>query len=335
MKKYLATALALAGIIACNKVENVGPQPNAAIGFADSFVEIKTRAAADPSITTESIKEFSVWGFMDDTKAAVFNGQTVSKNNDGTWSYENLQYWLPSHTYYFGAIAPVGHQDITVDTSGANQYGLGKVAFTNTDGSVDLIYASKEVTTSDDVINDAPGKVQLQFAHLLSKVKFTFTNGFTTENTTLKVENITMTAPKAGEINLAQEDWWTNNAWVVTTEGLVLDFGDVNGGNALAATQTAECETERLTIPDDETRTYTIKFDVSLYVGTYETPAYTVTREVELTKQALKIGKNYNFKTVIGPENIHPDGPLKPIEFEVIEVKEWIEDTALALPLAK
>jgi hypothetical protein len=205
-------------------VENVGPQPNAAIGFADSFVEIKTRAAADPSITTESIREFSVWGFMDDTKAAVFNGQTVSKNNDGTWSYEKLQYWLPSHTYYFGAIAPVGHQDITVNTSGANQYGLGKVAFTNTDGSVDLIYASKEVTTSDDVINDAPGKVQLQFAHLLSKVKFTFTNGFTTENTTLKVENITMTAPKAGEINLAQEDWWTNNAWVATTEGLVLSY---------------------------------------------------------------------------------------------------------------
>jgi hypothetical protein len=329
MKKYFVAALALAGMFACSRVENVGPQPNAAIRFADSFVEIKTRAAADPSTTTESISEFVVWGFMDDTQAAVFNGATVTKQTDGTWTYGDLQYWLPSHTYYFGAVSPVGHKDVTIDVAGANEYGLGEISFVNTDGSVDLLYAAKSVTTSNDVISVDPGKVQLQFSHLLSKVKFTFTNGFTTENTTLKVENITMTAPSEGKINLAQEDWWTNNAWVITKEdGLVLDFGSVKGGAALAATETSECDTERLTIPHSATHVYTITFDVKLYVGDYATPAYAVTREVKLTDQPLKIGKNYNFKTTIDYSNIHPDGPLKPIEFEVIEVKEWVEDTA-------
>ena len=196
----------------------------------------------------------------------------------------------------------------------------------NTDGSMDLIYASKSVTTSSDVIAVDPGKVHLQFAHLLSKVKFTFTNGFTTENTKLTVTDITMTAPKAGSINLAQEDWWTSNAWVVSQEGLVLNFGDVYNGQKLAATDVAECANECFTIPDDNTRAYTIKFNVNLYIGTYDVPALTVAREVTLTGQALKIGKKYNFKTTIGPENILPEGPLKPIEFEVIEVKEWVEE---------
>jgi hypothetical protein len=54
---------------------------------------------------------------------------------------------------------------------------------------------------------------------------------------------------------------------------------------------------------------------------------------VTLTGQALKIGKNYNFKTIIGPDNIHPDGPLKPIEFDIIEVKEWEQEPPIALPL--
>ena len=330
MKKYLAAALALAGIIACNKVEITGPQANPEIAFADSFVEIKTRTAEDPSITTGTITAFDAWSFMDDTKALILNKERVTKVNDA-WEYKNLQYWLPSHTYYFGAIAPVDHTNISVSTTDANKHGLGTVTFTNLDGTDDLIYASKSVTTGADVINNAPGKISLQFAHLLSKVKFTFVNGFSTENATLAVRNIKMIVPKAGTITLAQESWWTKDSWTMTEDGLTLDFGSVNGGNVLAATKGDECAYERLTIPTDDKYTYTITFDVALYMGTYETPAYTTTRTVTLTGQALKIGKNYYFKTVIGPENIHPDGPLKPIEFDVITVNSWEEGTAATI----
>ena len=47
------------------------------------------------------------------------------------------------------------------------------------------------------------------------------------------------------------------------------------------------------------------------------------------TGQALKIGKNYNITASINAENLE----LIPIEFDVIEVKEWVPDTALELPL--
>ena len=340
MKKLFVTAFAFASIIACNKVEQIGPKANPEIAFGDSFVEIKTRAdegtpaEEDYLLTTANINAFDVWAFMDDTDAMVLNEKRVTKTEEG-WEYENLQYWLGGHTYYFGAIAPVDKDNISINTSGANTYGLGEITFTNLDGKDDLVYASKAVKTEEDIINNDPGKVSLQFAHLLSKVKFTFTNGFTTDNTKITIKNLKMNAPKAGTLNLAQQDWWSNNAWVVTEEGLTLDFGDVNGGEKMGPVVTADCAHELLTIPDDATRTYTITFDVALYMGTYETPAYSVTRTVKLTDQELKIGKNYNFKATIGPENIHPDGPLQPIEFDIIEVNGWEEGVVNPLPLAK
>ncbi len=335
MKKYLLTALAFAGIVACNKVENIGPKAEPAITFGDSFVEVKTRAAADPQITTGSIDKFYAWAYVNDQSAMVLDKELVTKDAAKGWTYENIQYWLPSSTYYFGAIAPVGDdKGITVNTATANEYGLGSVEFVNKDGSVDLIYAAKSVTTDADVVNKDPGKVELQFSHLLSKVKFTFTNGFVTDNAKMTIKNIKMEVPKSGTLNLAQEDWWSTNAWAVTSDKLTLEFGDVNGGNKLEATKGDECANVRFTIPDDDTRLYTITFDVALYLGTYETPAYQVSRTVELTKQEFKIGKSYNFKTTIGPENIHPDGPLRPIVFDV-EVKPWEEATANQLPLKK
>ena len=151
MKKIFYGALALAAVVACNKNVEVSQQSPAAISFDNAFVEIKTRAAQDPSITTASIDAFDVWGYMDNTAAVVFDAERVTKGENG-WSYQNIQYWSPNHNYYFGAIAPVDNDNIVVDTSTADEYGLGKVTFTNVDGTVDLIYASKKVTTGADVI---------------------------------------------------------------------------------------------------------------------------------------------------------------------------------------
>lgn len=321
MKKIFYGALALAAIVACNKDVEVKQETPAAITFDNSFVEIKTRAAADPSITTASIDAFDVWAYMDNTAAVVLDAERVTKGADG-WSYENLQYWTANHSYYFGAIAPVDNENIKVDTATADEYGLGKVTFTNVDGTVDLIYASKKVVTGADVLYNDPGKVHLQFAHQLAKVKFTFTNGFTNKNTKVVVKDIKMVAPASGYVELATGKWWAE-----TNSTVALAFGDVNAGAQLEINETAECDNERLTIPCDENRTYTITFTVELYHGTYDVPAYSEQKEITITGQALKIGKNYNFTATINAENLD----LLPIEFDVIEVNEWVEDTAKEL----
>ena len=316
MKKVFLTALSLLAFASCNNDCVVDAPAPAAIEFEDSFVEIKTRAAIDPSITTATIDAFDVWGFMNAPTGVVFNCDRVSKGANG-WKYKNIQYWTPNNNYYFAAVAPVDDSNITVDASGMNTTGLGKISFTNAAGTCDLLYATKNVTTGN-VIADKPEAVKLQFAHLLSKIKFTFTNGFPNPYTTVNVTNVCISnAPKSGEINLAQEGWYTNNAWTITEAGATINFGNIDTANGFAQGESAFSEYERFTIPADANRSYTISFDVELIHG--DQTANVVTKTVELSGVEFKIGKSYNLKADITPANLG----LVPIEFEVV-VEDWV-----------
>lgn len=321
MKKILLSAFAIFAMMACNNEEPVRLQEQSLITFEDSFVEAKTRAAVDPSITTGTIDAFDVWGFINQPSGVIFNAERVTKSGN-EWGYTNLQYWMPEKPYYFHAVAPVDDANIVVDTKEMNTDGLGTISFTNVDGTTDLLYASKHVATGSDVINNPPAPVELKFMHLLSKIKFTFTNGFTTNNTSLKVTDIKITtAPAKGSIavNKDREDF----AWdLVQGETTELAFGDVNGGAALAALASDECAAERLTIPADATRNYTITFTLELFYG--DQSAGVSNKTVTLENQEFAIGKNYNITATINHENFYNEA-LNPIEFTVVEVEKWDE----------
>ena len=321
MKKILLSAFAIFAMMACNNEEPVRLQEQSLITFEDSFVEAKTRAE-DPSITTGSIDAFDVWGFINQPSGVVFNQERVTKSEEG-WGYKNLQYWMPEKSYYFHAVAPVDDENIVVDTKEMNTDGLGTISFTNVDGTTDLLYASKHVATGSDVINNAPAPVELKFMHLLSKIKFTFTNGFLTDNTSLKVTNIKITnAPAKGSIAVNKER--ENFSWtLVQGETTELAFGDVNGseGEALASLESNDCAAERLTIPADATRNYTITFTLELFYG--DQSAGKNDKVVTLENQEFAIGKNYNITATINKDNFY-DEALKPIEFTV-EVEDWKE----------
>ena len=322
MKKILLSAFAIFAMMACNNEEPVRLQEQSLITFEDSFVEAKTRAAedSDPSITTTTINAFDVWGFINQPSGVVFNQERVTMSEEG-WGYKNLQYWMPEKSYYFHAVAPVDDANIVVDTKEMKTAGLGTISFTNVDGTTDLLYASKHVSTVGvDVINNAPS-VELKFMHLLSKIKFTFTNGFPNENTSLKVTDIKITnAPAKGSIavNKEREEF----AWeLVQGETTELAFGNVNGGEAFASGEPKDCAFERLTIPADATRNYEITFTLELFYGNQL--AGESTKELTLENQEFAIGKNYNIKATINSDNFY-DEALEPIKFDV-EVEPWVE----------
>ena len=137
MKKLLIGVLAIASLVACNKNEVIEQLASPAIQFENSFVDNATRAAVDPSTTTENLTQFEVYGFMDNPSGVVFDAELVS-GSGSNWSYANTQYWESGHTFYFGALAPVA--GYTLDKSTASVNGIGTVTFTN-DGETDLIYA--------------------------------------------------------------------------------------------------------------------------------------------------------------------------------------------------
>lgn len=317
MKKLFVLALAFMAFASCNKVESIETAAEH-ISFGNAFVEAKTRDAVDPSTTTASISAFDAWAFMDVPTGTVLDKERVTKNGD-EWSYDNLQYWLANHNYYFYAVSPVDDANVIVDASGINATGLGVVTFTNDEGTCDLLYAEKHVKTPE--VMGAMPKVQLQFAHLLSKLKFTFVNSFTNANAHLAVKNVVITnAPGQATIALNSAD----AAWTLAKNTTTLEFGDVNGGNPfdLGLANKKECASERLTIPADKNQIYNIEFTLVLYYG--DQVAMESHKKVTLSNQAFVAGKHYNLVADINPENF-AETALQPIIFDVVGVDEWDE----------
>lgn len=309
MKKLFVIALAAIGMAACTQEELVSIKGGDAIVFDDAFLDNATRAAADPSITTANIDGFNVWAFMDDVNGTVFEAEEVTKSGDA-WTYAHTQYWAPSHNYYFAALAPI-NGNWTLNTANASTLGAGIVNFINADGGEDLIYAKQFVSTPAD-INAQPAAVKLQFQHLLSKVKFTFQNGFTNDNAKVVVKDIKMSAAAAGSIDLAVADY--AKGWVLSGDA-VYAFGDLEATIGRGAK--AESANERLMIPASADYRYNIEFTVELYMG--EQLAQTFNETTQLTGVELEMGKAYNFSAVLNAANLG----LYPITFDVV-VDEWV-----------
>lgn len=312
MKKLLVFALAAISMVACMKEETTLLPQGDAISFDSAFIDNATRAAADPSTTTASLDGFNVWGFVKEYDGTIFNGTEVKKV-DGAWSYQGTQYWVPNQPFYFAALAPMNsaNWDVTLATGAAAKLGLGTVAFTNVNGTEDLLYA-KEMMQSKG-LNEDNGPVKFQFQHLLSKVKFTFTNGFPTETASIKVTNVKMVVPAAATIDLAQGDY--SKAWTLGNGTTTLEFGDVE---KLAYTQRAEVANERLTIPATAAQEYNITFTVELFMGAQS--VYVVDMSSKVSGYELAMGNAYNFTAVINSESLQ----LEDIVFDVEVVKDWV-----------
>ena len=320
MKKLLFVALAAVGMTACVQNEELAVAGgDVAIAFENAYVYNATKA--DPSTTAESITGFTTWAFMDEVGGTVLTAEDVTKNG-GVWGYTNIQYWAPNHTYYFAALSPIaGHwtatatQDLT-----ASKLGLGVVAFENVDGTEDLLYAKTiaETPNRETLATNGMKKVTFNFQHLLSKVRFSFKNGFTTENMSVYVTNVKMTAPATAEIDLAVADY--SKGWKNLAGELTLNFGDVE--SVLEANKPAiAAADDRLTIPAGTSQEYTVTFDVVVMSGSV------VAMEAKDMKTTIKgyelqMGCAYNFVAAITPESL----VLKAIEFDAPIVTPWDEN---------
>ena len=318
MKKlFISMLTAAACLTACNEEQTIAVQSNAPMAFGASFVENATRAAADPSTVTATLNAFDVWAYMDQPDGLVLSNEDVTKSGS-KWAYTNIQYWLPEHTYYFGALAPMNSANWSLNTEDIDIEEVGVVSFTNVDGSEDLLFASTSVNTNGMEVGADMDAVKFQFNHLLSKVKYTFKNGFRTDNVSLVIRDVKMTAPEKATIALANDNWSDENVWVLGEGTKTLEFGDVE---TLTMGQQAEAAQERLTIPASAAYEYDVTFKVDMYMGAVL--AHTFEKASTITGAAFEMGKAYNLVAEINPENLN----LTAIEFDVIEVKEWVNQT--------
>lgn len=316
MKKIFFAVLALAGLVACSNEDVVSRPEGAVIGFDNVFVENSTRA----NDLTAGNFDFGVYGSVinsQNQQGMIFTNQQVAA--DG--SYSPLQYWIAGATYNFVAFAPFTGAQWTYAPTVATAAESGVLTFNNTGANQDLLFATATKTTAA-TLTATPGEVGFTFDHVLSRVRFTFTNGFTSNgNIKLLVTDVHITdAYKEGKMAVPAKTW-TVEAGKKT---LNIDFKDVL--KAQGSTETDARLAEGMTsstehfylIPADAS--YNVTFTVALYQAGVLVDTYDRTATLSYNMQP---GFSYDIKANLNPKNTSDEGEIFPIEFQVSGVSGW------------
>ena len=310
------------GLVSCVQEELANPTDSLKEIAFSSYVGNQVRAAVDPSTTVGTLDHFTVWAYVDESDGVVFNGELVEKDGND-WGYVGARYWAEGHNYRFFALSPYGKgSNVTITGADTDPYtnGLGVISFENVNGTEDVLYASNVEST----VNSIPEKVTFQFNHLLSKVKFTFTNGHDGKFVTLIIKDVKMEVPATASVDLDQSVK-TNYEWAGHAGTTVLEFGNVLDANHLELGDVEEVDNERLTIPAGADQKYKVTFTVQEWQNKKVCTTHNFETYIEGKK--LVAGTSYNFTAAISAENLE----LRPIEFDVIEVEGWVEDNAKVL----
>ena len=319
MKKLLVSVLAIAGLVACSQDTTLVQNSNSGTLMEFNVAALDNATRVDPSITLETLDGFDVWAYVDSKEGTVLDAERVSRNGD-MWSYVNKQYWTPKHTYYFTAIAPVKTNNYT--NHWTYDQANDTIAFTNVDGTEDLLLAQKTVVTPE-TLGESMEAVGLQFEHLLSKVRFTFKNGFTTNNVFIVVKNVTFEVPAAGTYSTINGTWTLGERAATLEDAATLDFENVvklGMGESASAADTEGKVNDRFVIPSNAE--CVVRFTIEHYSGTVCLGTYE--KETTIKNVNFEKGKAYNFVAAINNENVAAEA-LFPIEFEVNGVNEWDE----------
>lgn len=222
MKRSLfLLGMAVAALSSCTNEDVVDVAQNRAIRF-DTFVNNNTRAVTE----VNDVSSYYLFGEYGD--AADNYGTTVFNNE----SSSTIAYWVASKFYAFGAYADGDGNNITSATFNANE---GKLTFPSytPDNAKDLIAATARAETEADVTNEDP--VSLQFAHMLSQVKFTF-NTTTADAYTIKISDLKFNAVKTADGTYTKTigngiiDWTGNTVNGEYTYSEMADIADQSAG---------------------------------------------------------------------------------------------------------
>lgn len=328
MKKALYIMMMVAASVSCSKNEVIDTAGEA-ISFGNIFVDKSTKTLDDPSHTTTNLREFYVYGNVtgnvDD--GSGFNTVNIYKQDkvykeDNVWKCNTIQYWIPECTYDFVAISDVeatdptteGHKVVVMTTDG-----LPSSIKYDASSQKDVLYASiKDITTdvtgtpSTGVTDGQINPVSFTFAHMLSKVQFTFTNDFP-ENSgvELTVTDVKITnAAKTGTYTIGSTPKWEVNSWFLTADD-GLSFGNTDaiaaGGNSGASS--GMC----VLIPC--TQSFNITFTIKHNKGGSDTHKTITTGEITLEK-----GHFYNFTANLNSSNVEG---VVPVTFTISTSDAW------------
>ena len=330
MKKTLFITLASIALVSCSQDETVATMDRVAIEFDKVFIENSTSSRAATDITSANLTDFAVYGSVvkGEQKGNIFNKQKVAGTQAGGYTYSPAQYWIPSASYHFTAIAPYegAKWTYTCKAEDESEYGtrqaqFGTITFDNEAAAAeqDLLWAYQSASTMQTI----PDAVKFSFQHLLSRAKFTFVNDFAEgSNISLKVKGVTINNAHAlGTLALngteAPAEQWT------ATGTFTKVFGDTNL-EAPQAPKEAASTAHYYLLPVANAE-YHIEFTIELSQAGVKLQEIKKTATILISDMTR--GFSYDFKAKLNANNTMNEGSLEAIEFKVTGVKDWKDYT--------
>ena len=183
--KYTAMALAVSLLPAgcATATSEDEPQQGAEMRFTAA------EASRSSLVTTETMNRFSLYGNMvstssPSTPAIVFNNTPVTQN-DGLWTYDNVQYWIPGQTYSFAAVHFPSTETITNLTYSADQLTFRYTA------PADYKTAPDILTAAHRRIYESPATpVAFSFGHAMARLNFVANVDPAVQNSQIVIDRI-------------------------------------------------------------------------------------------------------------------------------------------------
>lgn len=346
-KSYLfAAASATLMLASCTQNEVVEMPATRAIGFG-TYVGNTSRAAAedtDLAFLKDETKGngFYVFGSYTENgeKIVVFNGEDTQSHvtHTGTsWAYAPINYWLLGKQYKFAAYGPATASTNVTATFDYDANTLSIKGFEAT-GNLDLVVAegqSAGYTLASETATMDP--VEFKFLHALSKVRFTFNNGWR-NLVTLKVSDVKLIgAKRTGDLvttgllanataPFALSQWSnqavkaTDNDYSWTDEFTSTKTGDTYPYEYFLMPQALEADAIKLTFSCLVTNDQGGGPELGGPGTSGQAVDVSVTIPVDKVA-AWEPGKAYNYTLTI-------DGDLfglKPIQFDTVDMVEWVD----------
>lgn len=306
MKRLVMCGVAALALAGCTQNEVLNISSDRAIGF-DAYTGKGTRTVND--ITGEGsasgFNKFIVYGSYansEDQETVVFNGVTVSYSS--SWTYTNEQYWQNGN-YNFAAYSD-GNGALSGGPTASYTHDGGLQIQNYVVGEKDLIFATQTASVTDKTTYDEP--VNLTFSHLLSKVKFTFTETFA-DNLTVEVSNLKIVNSKTKGTYKYDTDAYK---WEIGTDTREITY------ETPVVVSTSYKPEECYVLPQSTTGltasfTVTVKDELGAEVMSKD---FTSTDAVSLNVTNATEWQNgyaYNYTAELTPAVINPDA--KPIQF--------------------
>lgn len=328
-KSFLMLGVAAMALASCTQNEVVEYADSRTIQF-DAFVGKSTRAVTE--LETAGLTQFNVFAYH--TGDVVdYNNVAVKGSGSGTgWKAEANAYWQAGNAYEFAA-----YSDQNAAISSGVSFADKTLTFTSyTVGEKDLVAAQTSVRSQSDVNNYTA--VNLTFYHMLSQIKFTFTNSDAADYT-LKISNIKITAGKTAKGEFKMNEGGTPAiSWTDASNGeyAIAEIADIaKGANKTTASESLLIlpqNTDNLKVTF--TATLTDAGKVKIAEGNFE-----ASLDIDGGAQTSNWmpGYRYNYTATLNGSDVpvDPENPgVKPkkIEFNTVTVNPWENSTPATDP---